>query len=107
MRVLHASDSPEHAFSEALAAYRHFAIPLPLDLHIVVRAVRLDMQQLPRIQTQTRFLLDPLPSEWTEKRVRTHDKLSHRDAQLRRQHLVAECCNPFGRIRADRFPKNP
>lgn len=42
MRVLHASDSPESALTEALATYRRFAIPIPSDLHIVVRAIHVD-----------------------------------------------------------------
>lgn len=46
MAVLHAADSPEHAVSEALVVYRHFSIPLPRDLHIVVRAIRLDVRQI-------------------------------------------------------------
>lgn len=41
-RVLHASESPESALSESLANYRHFGIPVPSDLHIVVRAVHVD-----------------------------------------------------------------
>jgi len=42
MRVLHASDSPESSLSEALATYRHYGIPVPSDLHIVVRAIHVE-----------------------------------------------------------------
>lgn len=42
MRVLHASDSPEIALTETLATYRRFGIPVPSDLHIVVRAIHVD-----------------------------------------------------------------
>ena len=46
MRVLHAADSPEHAISEALANYRRFGIPVPGDLHIVVRAIQIDVRNV-------------------------------------------------------------
>ena len=46
LRVLHASDSPEGAISESLEHYRHFGIPVPGDLHIVVRAIHVDIQQV-------------------------------------------------------------
>jgi len=46
MRVLHASDSPESALTEALATYHRFAIPVPSDLHIVVRAIHVDARSL-------------------------------------------------------------
>ena len=46
MRVLHASDSPEHSISEALANYRRFGIPVPGDLHIVVRAIHIDIRNV-------------------------------------------------------------
>jgi len=46
LRVLHASDSPEHAISENLETYRRFGIPVPGDLNIVVRAIQVDVQQV-------------------------------------------------------------
>lgn len=42
LRVLHASESPESAVSESLANYRHFGVPVPSDLHIVVRAIHVE-----------------------------------------------------------------
>lgn len=42
MRVLHATDSPESALSEVLATYRHYGMPLPSNLHIVVRAIHVE-----------------------------------------------------------------
>lgn len=46
MRVLHTSDSPENAISEALATYRHFGLSLPRNLHIVVRAIRCEVHRV-------------------------------------------------------------
>ena len=46
LRVLHTSDSPESAISESLENYRHFGIPVPGDLHIVVRALHVDIEQV-------------------------------------------------------------
>lgn len=46
MRLLHASDSPEHAIAEALATYRRFGLPLPRNLHIVVRAILCDVDRV-------------------------------------------------------------
>ncbi|MFG0244194.1 MAG: RES family NAD+ phosphorylase [Phycisphaerales bacterium JB054] len=45
IRVLHASDSPESAVGEALATYRHFGVPVPSDLHLVVRGIDVDARQ--------------------------------------------------------------
>lgn len=39
-RVLHLADEPEHAIGEFLANHRRFGIPVPTDLHLVLRAVR-------------------------------------------------------------------
>jgi RES domain-containing protein len=44
LRVLHASDAPEHAIAETLANYRKFGLPLPEDLHLVVRASHCDVR---------------------------------------------------------------
>lgn len=44
--MLHAADSPEHAVGEALATYRAFGLPLPADLHLVVRAVHVDLRDV-------------------------------------------------------------
>lgn len=46
LRVLHASDAPEHAISEMLANYRRFSLPLPSGLHIVVRAIHCEISAM-------------------------------------------------------------
>lgn len=46
MRVLHTSDTPEHAVSEKLAHYRHYHLPLPSNLHLVIRTISIDVKQI-------------------------------------------------------------
>lgn len=45
-RVLHAADTPENAVSEMLAAYRRYNLPLPTDLHMVIRSIRCEVDRM-------------------------------------------------------------
>lgn len=45
-RVLHLADEPEHAIGEFLANHRRFGIPVPADLHLVLRAVQVRLDRV-------------------------------------------------------------